>query len=166
MQEIELYEKIGSLEGDLNEATLHPLIVKLVSAIREAEEAVMKAQCIAMKIDLKPATKRSGQANVPNETAPRPPAAPKAPTTTGSTTARATNSGSVTAPTTATNPGSVTTTSSATGRANVANETAPPPLLLQKLLLTLGTLQLKQEAPQSPAPRQGRPPTRKHNQHH
>ena len=164
MQEIELYEKIGSFEGDLNEAKLRPLIVKMGLAIREADEAVMKAQCIAMKIDLKPATKRSGQANVPNETAPRPPAAPKAPTTTGSTTA--TNSGSVTTSTTATNPGSVTTTTSATGRANVANETAPPSLLLQKLLLTLGTLQLKQEAPQSPAPRQGRPPTRKHNQHH
>ena len=73
MQELELYEQIGSFKGDLDEAKLRPLIVKMGLAIGEAEEAVKKAQCITLKKYLRPATKPSGQAN---ETAPPPPPPP------------------------------------------------------------------------------------------
>ena len=48
-QEIQLYDKIYSLKGDLDEAKLRPLFEKMLSAMAEAEESVCNAQCNAIK---------------------------------------------------------------------------------------------------------------------
>ena len=48
-QEIQLYDKIYSLKGDLDESKLRPLFEKMLSAMAEAEESVCNAQCNAIK---------------------------------------------------------------------------------------------------------------------